>query len=460
MRYLNRYKELDFLKREYNKNEASLIILYGRRRIGKTALATEFIKDKEALYYLATEESEDINRRLFKDVVADYIGNDILKSATIDKWDLIFQALSEFRPYEKKVIILDEFQYLGKSNPAFPSIFQRIWDTILRNKKFMVILCGSLISMMESQTLNYSSPLYGRRTGQIELQQIPFTYYKDFFPDKSRKGLIELYSVTGGVPKYIELFYNNRDLFGGIKNNILNKSSFLFEEPRYLLMNEVSEIGSYFSIIKTIAAGNHKLSKIAGSIGLKQTGITKYLKTLIDLDILVREVPITEDLPEKSKKGLYRIKDNFINFWFKFIYPNLSFIEQGYEALVEMIIKNNIIDNHVSYVYENICKEEMWEFNKEGKWSFHFNKVGRWWDKDTEIDIVALDTENNNIIFGECKYTDKKMDVNIFNSLLLKANKVSWRRNVRKEWFVLFSINGYTDELQDLAQKRKDLLLR
>jgi AAA+ ATPase superfamily predicted ATPase len=181
---------------------------------------------------------------------------------------------------------------------------------------------------------------------------------------------------------------------------------------------------------------------------------------LIDLDILVREVPITEDLPEKSKKGLYRIKDNFINFWFKFIYPNLSFIEQGNEALVEMKIKNNIIDNHVSYVYENICKEEMWEFNKEGKWSFHFNKVGRWWDKDTEIDIVALDTENNNIIFGECKYTDKKMDVNIFNSLLLKANKVSWRRNVRKEWFVLFSINGYTDELQDLAQKRKDLLLR
>lgn len=460
VRFINRENELDFLRKEYNRKEASLVILYGRRRIGKTALATEFIKDKEALYYLTTEESEDINRSLFKDIVAGYIGNEILKRATIDKWDLIFQALSEYKSDEKKVIVLDEFQYLGKSNPAFPSIFQRIWDTVLKDKNFMVILCGSLINMMESQTLNYSSPLYGRRTGQIKLQQIPFAYYKDFFPQYSKKDLIEYYSVTGGVPKYIELFYGSNDLWSGIKDNVLNKSSFLYEEPKYLLMNEVSEIGNYFSIIKTIAAGNHKLSKIAGSIGLKQTSITKYLRTLIDLDILEREVPITEEAPEKSKKGLYRIKDNFIKFWFKFIYPNLSFIEQGNETLVETKIKNNLIENHVSYVYEDICKEEMWELNKADTWDFHFNKVGRWWDKNAEIDIVALDTENSNIIFGECKYTEKKMDVSVFNSLVMKAKEVSWRRNNRKEWFVLFSINGYTDELQSLAQNREDLLLR
>lgn len=459
LRFINRDEELDFLNKEYNSKGASLVILYGRRRIGKTALTIEFMKNKEALYFLATEESEEQNRVSFKNMVADYIGSEILKNASIDKWDSIFKELLNYKTADKKIIVIDEFQYLGKSNHAFPSIFQRIWDTILRDANIMVILCGSLISMMESQALSYSSPLYGRRTGQIKLQQIPFRYYRDFFPIKDRKDLIKYYSVTGGVPKYIELFYNSSDLYNGIKENILNKSSFLYEEPRYLLMNEVTEIGNYFSIIKTIAAGNHKLSKIAGSLGLKQTGITKYLKTLIDLDILEREVPITEDAPEKSKKGLYKIKDNFINFWFKFIYPNLSFIEQGNEELVERKIQNNLIDNHISYVYEDICIEEMWELNRKGKWDFHFDKAGRWWDKNTEIDIVALDKNDNNIIFGECKYWENKVGAEVFYSLMEKAKKVDWRNNNRHEWYVLFSINGFTDEMKKLAQKRKDISL-
>lgn len=193
----------------------------------------------------------------------------------------------------------------------------------------MVILCGSLISMMESQTLAYSSPLYGRRTGQIKLKQIPFRHYHEFFPDKSEKELIEYYTITGGVPKYIELFYDSSDIYTAIENNILSKSSFLYDEPNFLMQREVSEVGSYFSVIKTIAAGNQKLSKIASTLELKQTGLTKYLKTLINLNILEREAPVTEDSPETSKKELYKIKDNFMVFWFRFIFPNLHYIESG-----------------------------------------------------------------------------------------------------------------------------------
>ena len=151
--------------------------------------------------------------------------------------------------------------------------------------------------MMESQTLSYSSPLYGRRTGQIRLKQIPFRDYHGFFPDKSRQELIAYYSVTGGVPKYAELFEEADDIYQAIHKNVLSRSSFLYDEPNFLLQREVSEVGSYFSIIREIAAGNRKLGKIASALEIKQTGLTRYLKTLMDLDIIKREVPITEENP-------------------------------------------------------------------------------------------------------------------------------------------------------------------
>jgi len=274
------------------------------------------MKDKKSLYFLATEENEIQNRNAFKDMVADFSNNELLKNARVNNWEIIFKSLLEDNTNTKKVIIIDEFQNLGKANPAFPSIFQKIWDTILKNSNIMVILCGSLISMMESQTLSYSSPLYGRRTGQIKLKPLPFKHYQEFLPGKSRQELIEYYAITGGVPKYIELFYDSPDIYTAIEKNVLSKSSFLYDEPNFLLQQEVGEVGSYFSLIKTIAAGNWKLAKIATNLELKQTSLTQYLQTLINLDILEREVPITADNPEKSKRGLYKIKDNFMRFCF------------------------------------------------------------------------------------------------------------------------------------------------
>lgn len=457
--FINRDKEREFLNSEYSRKTSSLIILYGRRRVGKTALASEFMKNKNALYFLVSEESETQNRASFKDMVAELTGNELLKNATIDKWDIIFKALLDYKPEDKKLIIIDEFQYLGKSNPAFPSIFQRIWDTILKDANVMVILCGSLISMMESQTLNYDSPLYGRRTGQIKLKQVPFRYYNEFFQNKSRKELIEYYSITGGVPKYIEIFYDSKDIYSAIEQNVLKKASFLYDEPNFLLQREVTEIGSYFSIIKTIAAGNQKLSKIATSLELKQTGLTKYLKTLINLDILEREVPVTEDNPEKSKRGLYQIKDNFMLFWFQFIYPNISYIESGNVELAMKKIYKNLVDRHISFVYEDICIEQMWQLNAEDKWNFHFDKVGRWWNNNTEIDIVALDSTGNDIIFGECKYWKDKVGIDVLSDLEEKAKVVEWKQKNRHEWYILFSINGFTDDLENLAETRFNILL-
>ena len=458
--FVDREKELEFLEQEYRREGSSLVILYGRRRVGKTALATKFMEGKPALYFLVTEESEQQNRNAFKDAVADFCGNELLKSASLQQWEPIFKAFCEKPSDQKLLLILDEFQYLGKSDPAFPSVFQKIWDTFLKQQPVMVILCGSLISMMESQTLSYSSPLYGRRTGQLRLRQIPFSHYGQFFPEKSHKDLIEYYAVTGGVPKYIELFHDTGDIYTAIQGSILSKSSFLFDEPNFLLQREVSEIGSYFSVMKAIAAGNQKLGKIAGVLEVKQTGLSKYLKTLVDLDLLEREVPVTEENPEKSKWGLYKIKDNFMLFWFRFVYPNLGLIESGNEQAAMNRIRANLVDHHISYIYEDVCREKMWQLAAAGQWDFLFDKVGRWWNGNTEIDLIALDSQGANIIFGECKYWEGPVGVNVLNSLMEKTKEVEWKRNGRKEYFVLFSISGFTEELEKLAASRKDILLQ
>ena len=459
-KFVDRIKELEFLNKEYNKPNSTLVILYGRRRIGKTALIKEFGKNKDMIYFLSTEESEKQNLKEFKNLVAENLKSDLIKEANIESWETIFKEIVN-ETKNKKVVVIDEFQYLGKSNSAIPSIFQKIWDEYLKDNNIMLILCGSLINMMETQTLSYNSPLYGRRTGQIKLKQIPFRNYREFFEKEiDGKKIIEKYAVTGGVPKYIESFNTNKNIYDEIQENILNKQSYLYEEPMFLLKNEVTDVGSYFSIIKSIAAGNKKLGNIASNLSTNPTNLTKYLETLINLDILEREVPITEENPEKSKKGQYKIKDNYINFWFKFIYPYKAFIEMDEYQVVMNKIKQNFIDNCVSYVYEDICRQKLLEMSINWEINETYDKIGRWWNNNEEIDIVGIDTNKNNIIFGECKYfTNKKMDIDVYYNLKEKAKQVLCKNNYRKEKYVLFSVNGFTKELIEIAKREENLLL-
>ena len=457
--FVDREQEMETLQNEYEREGSSLVVLYGRRRVGKTTLISEFIKDKKALFFLASEESEAQNRTAFKEKTAEFINNEILKNEEVKSWDILFKTIIQTSFDSKPVIVIDEFQYLGKANPAFPSIFQRIWEEILKDRAVMVILCGSLISMMESQTLAYGSPLYGRRTAQIRLKQIPFTYYHEFFPNKCRKELIEMYAITGGVPKYIELFSESKDIYSAIQRCVLNRSGYLYDEPHFLLQQEVSEVGSYFSIIKAIAAGNSKLSAISSVLEIKATSLTKYLKTLIDLDILEREVPVTEDNPEKSKKGLYKIKDNYLRFWFAFVYPNMSFVESGHSRVVMEKIKKSLVKNHIAFVYEDVCKEQMWQLNAEQVWPFHFSKLGKYWDARTEIDIAAIDNDGKNLILGECKYWQEPVGANVLRNLESKTSAVKWNNDQRKVWYILFGAAGFTEELQAEAARRTDLLL-
>lgn len=454
--FVDRELEIRTLEKEYAKKESSLVVLYGRRRVGKTTLLSEFIKGKKALYFLATQEAEALNRSAFQEKAAAFTGNDLLAETSADKWDTIFKAIVSRNWEEKPVLIIDEFQYLGKTNPAFPSVFQRIWDEILGQSGVMVVLCGSLISMMVSQTLSYNSPLYGRRTAQIRLKQIPFRYYREFCPGLSRKEQIERYAVTGGVPKYIESFSDCTDIFAGIEENVLNRTGYLYEEPHFLLQQEVTEVGGYFSVLRAIAFGRSKLSEIASFMEAKATDLTRTLKTLIELDLVRREVPVTEENPEKSKKGLYRITDYYIRFWFTMIYPNQGDIEQGNTAYVLEKIKKSLVRSHTAFVYEDVCREEL---AARKDLPCHFSKIGQYWDKNTEIDIVAVNDEESVILFGECKYWSDCVDVDVFYQLQEKAGRVSWHKGSRKELFCIFSMSGFSPRLLELARDRDDLIL-
>ena len=453
MIFIDREEELGFLEEQYNNSEAAFVVVYGRRRLGKTTLLQHFIKGKPSIYFLATEEAERENLEEFKSLVAEFARNPLLEKAGNLSWTDVFLELANTATERRVVLIIDEFQYLCVANPAFASVFQKIWDSLLRNRNIMVVLCGSLVSMMESQALAYSSPLYGRRTGQIRLEQIPFRYYRDFFPNLSDDALIQFYAVTGGVPRYIEAFSESCDLFQNIENMILRCESFLYEEPVFLLEKEVTEIGSFFSILKTIAAGNHKLSAIASRLEVNQSRLTRYLAVLRQMDLVERRVPVTEEYPEKNKKGLYFIKDNFIAFWFLFVYPYRSYIEIGNSQVAMDAIREKFIQNHASYVFEQICIERLWRLSADGALPVRLTKAGAWWDSKHEIDIIALNEQSKDIIFCECKYHEQPVDMRVLRDLQSKTENVLWCNDQRKEYFVLFSRNGYEESLRHYAER-------
>lgn len=459
--FVDREAELQALEREYAREGSSFVVVYGRRRVGKTELISRFIRNRRSLYYLATEEPELQNLESFQSVAADFLQSDLLRAARLSRWEDVFREIARTcgPTDERAVIVIDEFQYLGRANPAYPSIFQRIWDTMLKDANVMLVLCGSLISLMRDQVLSEESPLYGRRTAQIRMGQIPFLHYREFLPGRSTRELVERYTVTGGVPKYIELFEDEKDVYSAISVNVLDRSGFLYDEPNFLLQREVPDVGTYFALIRAIAGGAHRPSEISRDFGLKQTSLGKYLKTLIDLDVLERQVPVTESNPDKSKKSLYRIKDNFLQFWFRFVLPNLSYLETGRTAAVEKRIREHFIDGHVAYVYEDVCRERLWGLADSGELGFVPERVGRWWSGRDEIDVVGLSASEGRAVWGECKFWKDPVGANVLRALEEKAARVPWERDRRTDAFALFSASGFTDELWEIAAARGDVVL-
>jgi AAA+ ATPase superfamily predicted ATPase len=440
------------LEKEYLR-ESSFTVIYGRRRTGKTTLIKEFIKNKNSFYFFADKQSEIIQIERLKKQIAIHFKDKLLEKLTITDWDILFDYLtSKLSKEEKFILVIDEFQYLCMTNKNFSSTFQRIYDEKLKDSNIMLILCGSLISMMYSEVLAYDSPLYGRRTAQIRLKPIQFDYYQEFFSDKSHKELIEFYSITGGIPKYIQEFDKSKSPIWNIENNIFDNNNFLYSEPKFLLQEEINDLSRYFSIIQSIASGNTKMSAIATKLGLNSSSLSPYLAKLLDLDILEREVPVTENI-ENSKKSLYYIKDNYLAFWFNYVYPYQSYLEiENLKYPLEKL--SNTFDLWVSKIYERLCLESLLHHDEI---KFPLMKIGRWWSKNEEIDVIGLGEKE--IIFGECKWSKKHVGLSVLLELKEKSKKVKWKNKEREEYFILFSKSGFSTDLIELAKNDKTIIL-
>lgn len=464
MRFIGRDAEMEKLNTEYDR-DGSFVVIYGRRRVGKTTLIKEFLKKKTAFYFLATEELESQSRKRLAGVIARTTKNSLLLKAVFTDWLDLFQVIVDYKPEEKKVLVIDEFPYLVKTNPAFPSILQNAWDELLKDGNVMLILSGSLISMMQKHALSYDSPLYGRRTAQIRLAPLPFTDVRAAQELPFSKA-VEQYAVTGGVPKYLEFFTDGRGLEEQLRDAVLSKSGFLYEEPNFLLKSESMTAVNYFSIIKTIADGNHKLGKIAGALGQETSALTPYLSTLADLGFIEKRTPITEKNPEKSRKGLYFIADNFIRFWFHYVYPFKGELELDNMQIVLDEIKKDFIEKFTAFSYEDICRDIFADLCRKGGISFVPSRIGSYWlndfDGDTEIDIMAVDHQNKRIFAGECKYHAKPVDAAVYFAL---TEKVANAAEIQKAFpgydvlYGVFSKSGFTPRMLNTAKETAKLLL-
>lgn len=464
MRFIGRKNELHTLNTEYNRN-SSFVVIYGRRRVGKTTLIKEFLKNKSAFYYLATEELESQSMKRLANVIARTTKNTLLQKIEFTDWLDLFQLIADYKPEEKKVLVIDEFPYLVRTNSAFPSILQNAWDEFLKDSNVMLILSGSLIGMMQKHVLSYDSPLYGRRTAQMRLTPLPFTsiYETQNLPFEQA---VEQFALTGGVPKYLEFFEDGRPLEEQLKDAVFSKNGFLYEEPNFLLKSEFLTAVNYFSIIKTIADGNHKLGKIASALGQESSSLTPYLSTLSDLGFIEKRTPITEKNPEKSRKGLYFIADNFLRFWFCYVYPYKGELELDNMQIVLDEIHKDFKEKFVAFAYEDICKDIFAKLCSNNAISFVPSRIGSYWlndyDGDTEINVMSVDHQNKQVFAGECKYHTKPVDASVYFALKEKVDNAAEIRKSFPKYNViygLFSKSGFTKRMLDIAKENPNILL-
>ena len=464
MRFIGRKNELHTLNTEYNRN-SSFVVIYGRRRVGKTTLIKEFLKNKSAFYYLATEELESQSMKRLANVIARTTKNTLLQKIEFTDWLDLFQLIADYKPEEKKVLVIDEFPYLVRTNSAFPSILQNAWDEFLKDSNVMLILSGSLIGMMQKHALSYDSPLYGRRTAQMRLTPLPFTsiYETQNLPFEQA---VEQFALTGGVPKYLEFFEDGRPLKEQLKDAVFSKNGFLYEEPNFLLKSEFLTAVNYFSIIKTIADGNHKLGKIASALGQESSSLTPYLSTLSDLGFIEKRTPITEKNPEKSRKGLYFIADNFLRFWFCYVYPYKGELELDNMQIVLDEIHKDFKEKFVAFAYEDICKDIFAKLCSNNAISFVPSRIGSYWlndyDGDTEINVMSVDHQNKQVFAGECKYHTKPVDASVYFALKEKVDNATEIRKSFPKYNViygLFSKSGFTKRMLDIAKENPNILL-
>ena len=432
--FLNRQRELEFLLRKFESGRPELLILRGRRRVGKTFLLREFSKRVNGLYLMATISSQADQLASFANALANYFDDALLRIRPFSAWEEFFLYLHQ-NVKRRTAVIIDEYPYLIDSHPGLSTTLQKHWDEhFMTNSNIFLVLNGSALSMMERETLDGKAPLYGRRTGQWFVEPFDVVDNQRFFSSASLVRAVEWYCITGGVPFYSAILSRHKTPLKAVEREILQYGETLFEEVEFLLRGEFRNPRSYFPILKAIAQGSRKFGEISSKTGYDRANLTKYLASLMELRLIRREVPASEENPAKSKRGLFFLNDYFMNFWFRFVFPHQDELVSGETRRVwEQVIRPQF-DSYVAQSCEPILRQLLRrDFFGLG---LEFQRLGRFWNKQTEIDILGY-TVDGRTVLGEIKWTRSPVSRRDVQRLLDKRHFVEAHVRGPVEWLFM-----------------------
>lgn len=465
--FIGRTRELEFLNDCYRSQKAELVVVYGRRRIGKTELLKEFCKDKANIFYTCREFTDNLQLKSFTDKVHTYHIPAFDYIDCFADWEKAFSTVLHVPTDQKKILVIDEFPYACKVNESIPSILQVLWDEKLQYENIMIILCGSSMSFIEKKLLAEKKPLYGRATGIYKMSPLPYTDAIKFFPNYSDEDKMTAYSILGGIPHYLHQFDPNASIQENVIKKILNKGSALYSEVEFLLRQELREPAVYNTVIESIALGNTAFNDILTSTKIEKSKASVYLKNLVELGIVKKEVPSlkTKNKQISASKGIYVLTDNFFRFWFAFAFRNFTDLERDdAEGVWYNEVEPNLHD-FSSKAFEDVCLDYLYILNKSNKLPFRMSTAGRFWGKTNkvidgkptsiaiEIDILAADKGKSNYILGECKFKNETFDLGELKKL---QQKFYFKGT---PYYYLFALSGFTDAVKNEASTQNNISL-
>ena len=458
--FFGREKELGILQKAYDSDKFEYVVIYGRRRVGKTSLLNEFVKKNPGIFLSCVEQNDELNRKMFTDAVCSYFGYP--SSLKFSDWSSAFDFFDSLMEKEnsgrKFLLILDEYPYAAKANPSLSSILQNRIDQVWQeNKRLKLILCGSSLSFMHDEVLSEKAPLYARQTKQFEVLPFDYSITEDFFPHMSDEERIATYGILGGVPLYLSQFKDGLSLKENIQEALLEDGSVLFEEPINLLKAEFKEPYFYNSLLSAIASGASTLNEIATKVQEDASKVGKYLESLRKVHIVERILPYGEK--EKSRKGIYTICDNYFAFWFRYIFGHEGQIQfMGPQAYANKILET--LDIFLSHVFEKTCEQYIQKLAQKGKLPFVPNGIGRWWGnnpikkKQDAVDILGRDGKRG--LFVECKFRNEPFDLKEFQDLLDASNIFT---DIQEKYYLVIIKSSYTDAVKKEASHYSARLL-
>ena len=456
--FLCREQELSTLNKRYQKNTFECMIIYGRRRVGKTSIINEFSKDKPTIFFSALNASAQENLIALSQAIHSYSNPNIVNAPIYPNLDSALNAITELAKKERLIFVIDEYPYLAKADASISSRLQHLIDHVWEKGNLFLILCGSSMSFMENQVLGYESPLYGRRTGQMKIQALTYKEMTAFNPQLTPEQQALVYGITGGIPHYINKLNVQNNIDEALLENLFNTSSYLYEEPENLLKQELREPAVYNSIITAIAGGASRPNEISTKVGIESAICAKYLKVLLELGILTKTTPITEKF---GKKTIYRIEDNFFRFWYRFVPQNISAISSGrFPQIYEQAVKQHL-PTYMGLVFEKMCRDYLLRY--ETFYPILLSEIGEWWGSDSktkkevQIDIIGTSAESDEYIIGSCKFKNEKIGV---DELELLQNYAKVFGKGKKYHYYIFSKSGFTPALEERANNDEVKLIK